>query len=176
MSGRIEGLRCAKSPAALCAIAERTSDEKQLVLTAFDPMNGRGRELGRFGINPDTAYMWDLSPDGTQIALAHSGKGAIHVLAFAGRAPLEITPTSWNSLETLNWAADGKGLFAASRTEESAVRLYIDLKGNMHTVWEKQGTLGNESAGSLGIPSPDGRHLAMMNFTHNANMWAMEDF
>jgi hypothetical protein len=139
-------------------------------------MNGRGGELGRLGIEPTAAYTWDLSPDGAQIAFVQSGKGAIHLLAFGGRPSLEITASGWTRLETLNWAADGKGLFAASRTEENSVLLYIDLKGNTHIVWERPGTLGNESAGSLGIPSPDGRHLAMMNFTHDANMWAMENF
>jgi hypothetical protein len=76
----------------------------------------------------------------------------------------------------LNWASDGRGLFTASRTQESSVLLYVDLRGNTHTVWEHQGTLGNESAGTSGIPSPDGRHLAMMDFTLSGNMWAMDNF
>jgi hypothetical protein len=44
--------RCARSPAELCAIAERTSDGKQLVFTGFDPVKGRGSELTRFDIDP----------------------------------------------------------------------------------------------------------------------------
>ena len=36
--------------------------------------------------------------------------------------------------------------------------------------------MGNESAGTIVVPSPDGRRLAMMEFTLNANMWMMEHF
>ncbi len=43
-------------------------------------------------------------------------------------------------------------------------------------MWEQKGTMGNESAGTSGIPSPDGRHLAMMGYTYNANMWMLENF
>lgn len=60
--------RCAKSPATLCAIAERTPDHKQLVFTAFDPEKGRGRELARCSVDPNAGYNRDLSPDGTRIA------------------------------------------------------------------------------------------------------------
>lgn len=35
--------RCAQSPASLCVIFERTQDRKQMVITAFDPLRGRGR-------------------------------------------------------------------------------------------------------------------------------------
>ena len=132
--------------------------------------------MARLGTDPNADYAWDLSLDGTRIAVHKSREGAIQILALAGQAPLEITAKGSTSLETLNWAADGRGLFAASRTQESSVLLYVDLRGNTHTVWEQQGTLGNESAGTSGIPSPDGRHLAIMNFTLSGNMWAMENF
>ena len=55
MTGNFYGSSsCANSPATLCAIAEQSQDLKQLIFTALDPMNGRGRELTRFDIAPMT--------------------------------------------------------------------------------------------------------------------------
>ena len=48
--------RCARSPATLCAIAERNADRTQLVFTVLDPIEGRGRELTRFGTDPGADY------------------------------------------------------------------------------------------------------------------------
>jgi Tol biopolymer transport system component len=109
-------------------LAERSQDGTQLIFTAFDPVNGRGSELARIGIKANLNYAWDLSPDGTQIAFHRSQEQQIHILDLAGGGPREITPKGWTSLETLNWSADGMGFFAASRTQESSVLLYIDLQ------------------------------------------------
>jgi len=69
-------------------------------------------------------------------------------------------------------------VFRAQNLHFSPTRFHEDpdLRGNARIVWEQQGTLGNESAGTSGIPSPDGRHLAMMGFTQSANMWVIEGF
>jgi len=56
------------------------------------------------------------------------------------------------------------------------VLLYLDLQDHVRVVWQQKGIMGNESAGTSGITSPDGRHLAMMDFKLNANMWMLEDF
>jgi Tol biopolymer transport system component len=176
LSGNIFGQHCAESPAAACAVAEHTQDYKQLIFTSFDPVKGRGAVLTRFSIDPNAFYVWDLSPEGTRIAIYKLGEGRIHILSARGQTPLEITAKGWRNLETLNWDADGRGFFAASRTPQTSVLLHIDLRGVAHHVWEQKGTLGNEQAGTLGIASPDGRHLAIMGFTLDGNMWMMENF
>ena len=48
------GLRCSKTAASLCVIAEQSTDNKQLVFTALDPLKGREGELARFDIDPAT--------------------------------------------------------------------------------------------------------------------------
>ena len=37
--------KCARAPASLCVIVEMSKDRKQLTITAFDPMKGRGKVL-----------------------------------------------------------------------------------------------------------------------------------
>jgi hypothetical protein len=68
---------CARSPANQCAIAERSQDLTQPIFTAFDPLQGRGRELTRFDIDPQSNYDWALSPDGTRIAVLKMREGRI---------------------------------------------------------------------------------------------------
>jgi hypothetical protein len=104
----------------LCAIAERSADIKQLVFTAFDPLKGRGRELIRFTTDTtdDLDYIWDLSPDGTRIAALKYSAESIRVFPLDGSPPQEILAKGWNSLQSVNWAADGKGsLYQALRKE-----------------------------------------------------------
>jgi len=83
--------RCARSPASLCAIAERTSDGTQLVFTALDPMKGRGRELIRFVVDPGRNYSWDLSPDGARIVIAKQPGKQFDILSLNGHATQSIT-------------------------------------------------------------------------------------
>jgi len=163
--------RCARSPATLCAIAERSADRKQLAFIAFDPVKGRGRELARSDADAMKDYHWDLSPDGTRIALLKHREGRVQILSLNGQVPQEITAKGWNTLSSVVWTADGKGLFVSSYTQRGADMLHMDLKGNVGLLWEHPG--GVEI---YGVPSPDGRHLAMRGWNVESNLWMMENF
>ena len=176
LTGHFEGQGCALSPATLCVFAERTPDRKQLIFTRFDPLNGRGKELTRTDVDSNTEYEWNLSPDGARIAFHKRTEAPIQIISLVGQTTKQLNATGWNSIENLHWAADGNGLYSASRTVDSSVLLYLDLQGNTRLMWEQKGTMGNDSAGTSGIPSPNGRHIAMMGYTYNANMWMLEDF
>jgi Tol biopolymer transport system component len=166
-----QGPRCAKSPALLCAIAERRADRKQLVFTAFDPLKGEGRELAKLTTDAAADYRWDLSPDGTHIAILKNRENRIQVLSLNGGPPKQIPVKGWNILTRVFWTADGKGLFVGSLNQRGSVLLSVDLQGNARVLWEQTG-----GGGTYGVPSPDGRHLAMMGWTVNSNMWMLENF
>jgi Tol biopolymer transport system component len=93
------------------------------------------------------------------------------MLSLSAQSAQEITIRGWTSLLNMDWAPDGKGLFTSARLQGSSVLLYVDLKGNTHTLWEQRGSLG-----TWGASSPDGRHLALSGWTVNANLWTMENF
>jgi Tol biopolymer transport system component len=163
----------ARPPSNLCAIAEPTDDRKLLIISALDPLKGRGPELTRFALDPkEDGWRLDLSPDGTRIAASRSPGGPIYILSLRGHATQIIKGKSWSNLQWMNWAADGKGLFVTDRLPggTAAVR-YVDLQGNAHVLWENGG--GNFTEG---LPSPDGRHLAIMGLTVDGNMWMLENF
>lgn len=165
------GPRCARSPATLCAITERSADRKQPVFAALDPVKGRGPELAELKTDATADYQWDLSPEGARIAILKIPEGRIQILSLNGREPEEITVKGWNSLTNAVWTADGKGLFVSSLKERGSVLLRVDLQGKAHVLWEHTGGIG-----TYGSPSPDGRHLAMLDWTENSNIWMLENF
>jgi serine/threonine protein kinase len=184
------GPHCAWLPATQCVIAERTSDLKQLIFTEFDPSKGRGRELFRFDTDAKADltvhYVWNLSPDGTRIAVLKYSDSRIRIFRLDGQPWREIRLKSRNSLQSVNWAADGNGFFVSSPTKEGTALLHVDLQSNADVLWEQKGSvapwneafaqwLGGPSA-PWAIPSPDGRHLAIYSWSLSANMWMMENF
>jgi dipeptidyl aminopeptidase/acylaminoacyl peptidase len=184
-SGLIHSFRCARFPATLCALAERTPDHKQLIFTAFDPVNGRDHELTRFSTSPtpDAEYAWDLSPDGTGVAILKRSEATIHVLSLSRQPSQEIVAKGWSGLQTLDWAADGAGLFVAIAREEGSALLHLDLKGSGQLLWASKGTVEPGVSAFIGgptvpwaVPSPDGRHLAICEWNLSANIWMMENF
>jgi serine/threonine protein kinase/Tol biopolymer transport system component len=182
-------LACARTPATVCAIAERTPDGKQLTFTAFDPLKGRGREIRRLDVDPGRANStWDLSPDGTRIALLQApGKQPgtrntsagkyILIIPMNGEPDQEVAVKGWESLQSVDWTADGKALFASAATSQGSVLLRVDLHGNAKVLWERKG--GTEPWFALApraVPSPDGRHVAIYDWKLSSNMWMMDNF
>jgi eukaryotic-like serine/threonine-protein kinase len=162
---------CAKPPATLCMILEDDEDHKQSIFTAFDPLKGRGRELARIDINPNEYFTYDLSPDGTRIAYEKGREGPYHILSLRGEPPQEIKVKGWSNLGDVEWSANGKALLISHGVQGGAILLYVDLQGNANVLWQQHG-----GTATYGRPSPDGRHLAMMEWTVNGNLWMMENF
>jgi serine/threonine protein kinase len=162
---------CARSPATLCAMAERRADRKQLLFTAFDSLNGRGRKLTEFDTEAAIDYWWDLSPDGTRIAIVKNRERQVHILSLNGWAPQDITVKGWDTLTSAAWAADGRSLFVSSFKDRGPVLLSVDLQGNARLLWEHLGGID-----TYAVPSPDGRHLAMRAWNVEGNLWMMENF
>jgi eukaryotic-like serine/threonine-protein kinase len=164
---------CARAPATLCLVAERPEDQKQLVFTAFDPLKGRGREVTRIATDPGRDYVWDLSPDGSQIAMSFpAGENRIRLLPLGGGEPRDLVVKGWSGFGGgLAWSPDGKGFYVGSSSPRGATLLYIDLKGQPSVMWVLKG-----SVLTFGVPSPDGRHLAIEGYTVDSNVWMLENF
>jgi Tol biopolymer transport system component len=134
-------------------------------------LKGRGAELARFDLQTSTDnWPGELSPDGTEFAAITSPQGPIYLFSLRRQATQVIEVKGWSSLlQTLTWAADGKGLFVISALGTDAVLLYVDLNGNAHKLLDHV-ALGDTPA------SPDGRHLAFLSQTTDGNIWTMENF
>jgi Tol biopolymer transport system component len=136
-------------------------------------LKGRGREVARIATHPGFGYNWDLSPDGAQIAMMFPvGENRIRLLPLGGGAPRDLVIRSWYGFsQGPDWAPDGKGFYVASSTPRGSTLLYIDVEGHANAVWEQKGSFA-----TWGVPSPDGRRLAMLGSTVDSNVWMIENF
>jgi eukaryotic-like serine/threonine-protein kinase len=167
-------VRCAKSPAKLCVLLEG-GNGRETTFTAFDPVKGRDRELFKLGglnLGGNWEWGWDVSPDGTSIALIKSD-AKISLLSLRGRLLKEIVPKGWTYGYGFDWAADGKAWFTAGGTREGQGLLRVDLEGNARLLWPNSGNLEVAYA----VPSPDGRRLAInVAELTSDNVWMIEGF
>ena len=159
-------VRCARLPSNLCVVDQRV--EGQLIFSAFDPIQGKGRELARteLSASPSSQYDWDLSPDGSQIVGNIEGTNRLWILPLSGRGPKqEVMVNGWSRLASPKWSADGKAWYVSSYSPSSL--LYVDQKGQARVLSRDWG---------VGLPSPDGRYLASSAFTFSSNAWMIENF
>lgn len=174
--------RCARAPATLCAIAEPSPDRKKLIFTALDPVNGRGRELARIDADPDADYAWDLSPDGTRVAVLRrvprfdgkieTSKGPIHVLSLNGEPERDVRVRGKNDFRTyVDWSADGKNLILASLATGGPELITTNLLGHAKVLWRPDGPFPFRA-----VSSPDGRHLVILCRGDSNNVSLLENF
>jgi hypothetical protein len=141
--------------------------ERELVFSAFNVQKGRGPELFRVEGDP----WWELSPDGSLIAVFTGESDLVKVQVFSSVGELQgemppILGWFWGA----GWSNNGKGLYVASGTRR--VLLYMGLNNSNQEVVAQQETWfpGHPT------PSPDGRHLALLGFTQDFNVWLLENF
>ena len=160
---------CSIRPGGPCVVAEQTADLKQFVFTVFDPIKGRGREVGRVGTLP---VGWNISPDGSMLAVvtgkAHQNQ--IRIFSVPGGAAHDLTVQGWSNLQILNWLADGKSMTVSSQTPHACKLLHVDLQGNAHPLWEQRASV------CFAVASRDGRYLALSGSSSNSNVWMIENF
>jgi Tol biopolymer transport system component len=116
----------------------------------------------------------DLSPDGSLLAISRENEAEIHIRLFplSGVSDREITLKGWPNIAGLDWAPDGKGLYVGSVSPQGSTLLYVDLKGNTRVLWQNKAVHGD----ICGVPSPDGRYLAIGVELTYSNVWLVEGF
>ena len=162
---------CARAPAGLCVVEEQT--EKQLVFTSFDPLKGRGREVARIERSPTSIPEWDLSPDGSRIAVGmyNASAGRIRIIPVTGAPASDIVVEGWAGIGYVDWSPDGKALYVSSSSTAGTALLRVDLQGRAQRLWADR-----KPYRVPGTPSPDGRHLLTALWTLEGNVWMIEGF
>ena len=166
------GARCAVLPATRCAIAELSAGGGHLVFTSIDVVAGRGRELARIDISDNgDDYRWALSPDGARIAVLDVRRPRIDVLSLTGLPPTNFEVKGHSRLGYVSWTADGSRLLVPGVDARGAALLSVDLEGNSHVLWQQPG-----ARDISGVPSPDGRRVAIWVRSRTGNLWLAETF
>src|SRR5262249_14715269 len=166
---------CFILPSKICVIAEQSDDHKQMIVSRFDPLTGRGPELGRFELDRDLDTFVEnlictLSRDGTRLAIARSPESPIEIHSLWGQL-MRIIPSRIPGKKIgLTWAANQEGFFVTRRAPEGTELFHLDLQGNENRLWRCFGW------GCFASPSPDGRHLGILDNKQSTNIWMMENF
>jgi len=161
--------RCPLARAGRCVLRE-TLGHEALVYYELDPQLGKGRELGRTAWSPVILGDWDVSPDGSAVALPihNESSRTIRIVPLgAARAHAKersVVVDAWAGVSGVTWAADGRGFFAGVSNDTGSDLLYVDMEGHA-TVLRQTVT------GIWGVPSPDGSKLAFVDHTIDSNVW-----
>jgi eukaryotic-like serine/threonine-protein kinase len=162
----IGDFRC--STARHCEVAQMQGQSSGYIVSEMDASKGMGREIYRDADNPTGSP--DISPDGKWLATPSGTRIVLRSFA-TGAVVREIPVRGATNLDTLHYAQDGQGFFAGDSSSTEARQLYIDLSGKSTLLWRQAG-----SYAVWALPSPDGRHLAMLMLTIDSNVYTVEDF
>jgi serine/threonine protein kinase/Tol biopolymer transport system component len=166
----ITNLDCTGKSANLCIYSSASEDRRELIFTAFDPIAGKGKEVARVATEGD--HDWMLSPDGSQIAFLKSPGNPIQVQFISLRGgetrTMQVPGVSSGGL---SWASDGQGVLMGTEVSNSVTLLRVDLKGNAQPIWQRPG-----NGVIAGLPSPDGRHIALGFNAGSKNVWLIDNF
>jgi Tol biopolymer transport system component len=167
--GGIPSFRCPVRGTADCVLAE--SDGKQIVFTAIDPNAGRKEVITKFIGDPDYSS-WDLSPDGSRVAVAtYDYKTAdVSVIPVKGGAPEKFSALPWTQLMAPAWAADGKSLYISSDSSRGSSVIHMVLGQPSKLLWKSVWDVYQIT------PSPDSRSLALGAQTYDSNAWIIPNF
>src|SRR5262249_7802602 len=115
---------------------------------------------------------WGISRDGDRLAILRSPASPVEIYTLHGHLLSKIPSHSLAKLISLAWSADQRGLFLTRKAEGGGTELlYTDLRGNTKSLPR---CIRDNSC--FGLPSPDGRHLAIVDRSQSTNMWMMENF
>jgi Tol biopolymer transport system component/DNA-binding winged helix-turn-helix (wHTH) protein len=173
---------CARLPSTLCVYSQIEADQERFF--TFDPITGKGAELPAARMRKeDGDYNWGLSPDGKYL-VTHQFYGpqrvnGLRILPLAGGSARFIPISDWIANCGLDWAADSKSVWVAGNMERTfSARerfriLNVDLNGKARMMLEL-----NDQGIRIGpgVPSPDGRYLALFGATYNSNVWLLDGF
>ena len=177
---RRANVSCARPPSNTCVIAQQSEDRKQMIVTLFDPIQGTGPELSRFDFDRELDAIGvptcAVSPDGTRLAIKRGPESPIEIHSLHGQLIHKISSGSAGELDDLSWSADQKGFFVTRTAPGGNERLYLDFQGKATSLRKCGGGTLGLGGGCGGLPSPDGRHLAIIDRDQSNNMWLMENF
>ena len=168
---------CTNKTANFCVFSRPSAGKNELVVAAFDPLNGPGKELVRIPLDAGSSadigfdYSWQLSPDGSRIGIVKRHGHQIRLVPVGGGQTRTITVKGNSELMELNWAIDSQSMFVSAVEPGAATLLHVNLNGDAQPVWQQP-----QPKLIWGFPSPDGRHLAILGTSSEANVWIIDNF
>lgn len=164
---------CARAPSDLCIYS--TIHDNAQVFHKFNPENGKISEFPSGGLIGNN-FNWILAPDGKHGAWAtqpdRSGQISIRVLTISNGSIRDIAVPGWADLYGVDWAADSRSVWVAARNSAgSSAMLHVLTSGKVIRALDFK----HQNLDWI-IPSPDGRHLAIVLEVNRSNVSPIEKF
>jgi serine/threonine protein kinase len=170
---RLSNYACPQPPSDVCFLGQLSEDGQKIVISAFDPLTGKGRQVRTVDVHPAGVRNWMPSPDGSRLAFMEFNtlEGRIHLFSLRGDPDRDLVVNGWAAFNSVDWAADGKSLFVSSQSPTSSTLLHVDLEGHATPLWEQRGAWR-----TYAISAPNGRRLAIAGMTSGSNVWMIDNF
>jgi WD40 repeat protein len=112
----INNQQCAHLPSRLCLFSEIVSSGEKVY--SFDPMNGATKEISvpKSPGEELLPFNWTLSSDGKILARALEKDPSIRFFFLENGTEQKVTLPAWAGVTSIDWAADGKSLWAGAYT------------------------------------------------------------
>jgi len=141
-----------------------------LIIYQFDEHTGARNEFLRVHENDCFYFNWTLSRDGKYLATARISGGhgptPIHIREIPTGRDFDLPLPAGVGAQYIDWAADSASLWICTLSGDAMNLVRMDLTGKITSSFDpKQPDLG------YGIPSPDGKHLAILQGSPRANAW-----
>jgi Tol biopolymer transport system component len=173
IAGRYDHVECAAEGNDCVAGVDRGAE---YVFTAFHVLTGVSRELARTE-HRQPFTKWDLSPDGTRIAVVHNDNNEVKVIDLESGEERSVIVRGWQWFEFITWAADGLGFVVNARPDgesfgpgTGAGLIYVNLTGKATLLRRRPNEWDVHP-----VMSPDGRRLAFSTMKFHANAWLIEN-
>jgi len=155
--------------AGMCML-RRTEDKQRVAFYQIDPVQGIGRVVFSLPWVSEPLGAWNMSPDGTQLALGSpdATHAQISIIDLPSGAKQTIPADVSNPIGNVAWTADGTGWFLSTRTATGSDLYYIKPSG--HATLLRQ-----VSGGSWVVPAPDGRKVAFVDQRIDSNVWILSE-
>jgi Tol biopolymer transport system component/DNA-binding winged helix-turn-helix (wHTH) protein len=167
----LDNYQCSRSPAAVCVFSQQNKGE--LAFSIFDLRSGKSREFTNLQ-HPALGWNWSLSPDGAIIAATVFGadENRIRLLPVSGGPVRDLRVKGHTGFNSVDWAADSKGLFVSSNpTGWRQSLLYVNLSGNARQIRQVDSIWPNWA-----VSSRDGKYVAMPTANLVSNVWMVANF
>jgi len=167
----LDNYQCSRSPAAVCVFSQQNKGE--LAFSIFDLKSGKSREFTNLQ-HPAFGWNWSLSPDGAIIAATVFGadENRIRLLPVSGGPVRDLRVKGHTGFNSVDWAADSKGLFVSSNpTGWRQSLLYLNLSGNARQIRQVDSIWPNWA-----VSSRDGKYVAMPTANLVSNVWMVANF
>jgi hypothetical protein len=166
---------CTNKTANLCILGRPVPEKNGLAIFSFDPVNGTQKELTRIPLTPGSDawldYSWQISPDGSRIAILRRHTNEIQMFSLSGELKETVTVHGHRDLTDVYWATDSQSMFVASMAPDGASLLHVETTGASRQIWRQP-----QTTWIWGLPSPDDHHIAILGASCESSVWMIDGF